>query len=233
MALTKQTASLVAVIQAWMMMIHKILVKRYAFARLPYGPMLARDRERMANLNFIYNTCEIESIQMLRMGRGPFYELVKRFREGGLLKDSIHTSVEEQVCIFLHVVGHNQRFRVIHSTFRRSIETISRYFKQVLYAIGELRHEMIKPPTGQTPAKIRDSFRWYPYFKVSIGLFVQSVLRNVRTEYSLTVLAICRTVLAPSMVLTSQLECPKNNPKLSEEGSTTPARMCLQLWILI
>ena len=82
MALTKQTASLVAVIQAWMMMIHKILVKRYAFARLPYGPMLARDRERMANLNFIYNNCEIESIQMLRMGRGPFYELVKRFREG-------------------------------------------------------------------------------------------------------------------------------------------------------
>ena len=84
MALTKQTASLVAVIQAWMMIIHKILVKRYAFARLPYGLTLARYRERMVNLNFIYNTCEIESIQMLRMGRGPFYELVKRFREGGV-----------------------------------------------------------------------------------------------------------------------------------------------------
>ena len=125
----------------------------------------------------------------------------------GLLKDSIHTSVEEKVCIFLHVIGHNQRFRVIHSTFRRSIETISWYFKQVLYAIGDLRHEMIKPPTCQTPAKIRDSFRWYPYFKIRISLFVKSVLRNVRTEYSLKFLLIRRTVLAPSMVLTSQQEC--------------------------
>ncbi|XBH65338.1 hypothetical protein VPH35_118952 [Triticum aestivum] len=71
--------------------------------------------------------------------------------------------------MFLHVVGHNQRFRVIHNTFRRSTETISRYFKQVLYAVGELREEMIRRPSGQTPPKIRGSPRWYPYFKDCIG----------------------------------------------------------------
>jgi hypothetical protein len=83
------------------------------------------------------------------------------------MSDSIHTFVEEQVAMFLHVVGHNQRFRVMHNTFSRSIETISRYFNQVLYAIGELRQEMIKPPLGDIPSKIRYSKRWYPYFKVS------------------------------------------------------------------
>jgi hypothetical protein len=50
---------------------------------------------------------------MLRMRRAPFYELVKRFRERGLLSDSIHTCVKEQVVMFLHVVGHNQWFRVM------------------------------------------------------------------------------------------------------------------------
>ena len=70
--------------------------------------------------------------------------------------------------MFLHVVGHNQRFRVIHNTFRRSMETISRYFRQVLYVVGELRGEMIRRPSSQTPPKIRGSPRWYPYFKVSI-----------------------------------------------------------------
>jgi hypothetical protein len=55
----------------------------------------------------------------------------------------------------------------MHNAFRRSIETISRYFNQVLYAIGELRQEMIKPPSGDIPSKIRYSKRWYPYFKVS------------------------------------------------------------------
>jgi hypothetical protein len=39
------------------------------------------------------------------MRRAPFYELVKRFRERGMLSDSIHTCVEEQVAMFLHVVG--------------------------------------------------------------------------------------------------------------------------------
>jgi hypothetical protein len=129
--------------------------------------MLQRDQERIANLNNIYNCNDVEAIQMLRMRRAPFYALVKSFRERGLLTDSIHTSVEEQVAMFLHVVGHNQRFRVIHNTFRRSTETISRYFQQVLYAIGELRGEMIKPASMNTPTKIKNSYRWFPYFRVS------------------------------------------------------------------
>jgi len=103
---------------------------------------------------------------MLRMRRAPFFRLCNLLRERNLLRDSIHSSVEEQVAMFLHVVGHNQRFRVIHQSWRRSIETVSRYFKEVLYAIGELRHEMIKPPSSETPLKIRNSSRWYPYFKV-------------------------------------------------------------------
>jgi hypothetical protein len=57
------------------------------------------------------------------MNRAPFFALVRRFRATRLLVDNLHTSVEEQLAIFLHVVSHNQRFRVIHNTFRRSRET--------------------------------------------------------------------------------------------------------------
>jgi hypothetical protein len=57
--------------------------------------------------------------------------------------------------MFVHAVGHNQRFRVIHNTFRRSRETISRYFKQVVCALEELEEEMIESPKGQTPTKVR------------------------------------------------------------------------------
>ena len=109
---------------------------------------------------------------MLQMGKAPFAKLVETFRTRGLLKNSLHTGVGEQVAMFLHVVGHNQRFGVIHSRFRRSSETISRYFKQVLYAVGEMRGEMIKPASVRTPEKMRNSFRWYPYFKVSKSNFI-------------------------------------------------------------
>ena len=83
-----------------------------------------------------------------------------------MLRDTIHSSVEEQVAMFLHVVGHNQRFRVIHQNFRRSIETVSRYFREVLYVVGELREELIRAPSGETTLKIRNSPRWFPYLKV-------------------------------------------------------------------
>jgi hypothetical protein len=38
-------------------------------------------------------------------------------------------------------------------------------FKQVLFAIRELREEMIKPPSAHTPTKIKDIYRWFPYFQ--------------------------------------------------------------------
>jgi hypothetical protein len=157
MSLVHQAAALVDVIQAWILLLHKISVMQPAYPQVSYGLMLPRDQERFVNLNYIYNMNDVEVVQILMMRRAPFYELVKRFREIGLLQDSIHTYVEEQVATFLHVVGHNQTFRVMHNTFRRSIETIPLYFNQVIYAIGELRQEMIKPPSSETASKIRNN----------------------------------------------------------------------------
>jgi len=33
--------------------------------------------------------------------------------------------------------------------------------------VGELRNEMIVPPSSAVPSKIHNNQRWYPYFKVS------------------------------------------------------------------
>ena len=82
--------------------------------------------------------------------------------------DTINSSIEEQVAMFLHVVGHNQRFRVVHQSFRRSIEIASKHFQQVLFAVGELRGDLIKPPTCSTHPKILGSHRWNPFFKVTV-----------------------------------------------------------------
>jgi hypothetical protein len=100
------------------------------------------------------------------MRKAPFFQLVNLFRERHLLEDNINSSMEEQVAMFLHIVGHNQRFRVIQHTFRRSLETVSRYFAQVLYAVGELRGELIRSNAETINPKIHGSRRWYPYFKV-------------------------------------------------------------------
>src|SRR6266540_68752 len=159
-----QAAALVTALYAFIF--SRLRVGQCEPPRLTYGPMSKRDEERQENLNKIYNCNDLECVNMLRMRRAPFFHLCNLLRSRNLLTDSINSTVEEQVAMFLHVVGHNQRFRVIHQNWRRSVETVSRYFKEVLYAIGEFRNEMITPPLSETPLKIRNSSRWYPYFKV-------------------------------------------------------------------
>jgi hypothetical protein len=157
-------AALVVVVSAWFY----VRFRRMSTSRqgITYGPMSERDQERIANLRFIYHSDDTNGVDLLRMKRAPFFQLCDLFRTRGLLRDSIQSNVEEQVAMFLHVVGHNQRFRVIKLTFRRSIETISRYFQEVLYAVGELRAKMILPPSTAIPTKIQHSRRWNPFFKV-------------------------------------------------------------------
>ena len=96
---------------------------------------------RQRTLALIYNSTDVECISMLRMRRAPFFALCDLLRHRQLVTDREGVSVEEQVAMFLHVVGHNQRFRVVRHSFRRSIETVHKHFHVVLNAVGQLRTE--------------------------------------------------------------------------------------------
>jgi hypothetical protein len=104
-------------IHAWMFVILERQVGCNAKPAITYDPMFERDKERMNNLNHIYNNNDVESIQMSRMKRTPFNNMLNTFMIR-LLKDNIHRCIDEQVAMFLHVLGYNQRFRMIHSTWR-------------------------------------------------------------------------------------------------------------------
>lgn len=139
------------------------------------GRRIDMDIARESNLRYIYHSTDTNCSNQLRMKRAPFFRLGNLFRERELLKDSIHTSIEEQVAMFLLIVGHNTRFRALQSIFRRSIEVISRYFKTVLYAVGELRGEMIRPPSTNIHPKIQENTRFNPYFKVTYFYLQNSI----------------------------------------------------------
>jgi hypothetical protein len=103
---------------------------------------------------------------MLQLGRDSFFHFCKVFRDYGLLEDTIHMCIEEQVALFLNTVGHNLRNRLIATNFDRSGETVSHYFNKVLRAVGALGKEFIRPASLDTPSKIAGNPRWDPYFKV-------------------------------------------------------------------
>lgn len=136
---------------------------------ITYGPMEERDRMRLDYLNTKIWMSDTTCVNMLRLSRSSFFRFCKGFRDRGLLEDTIHMCVEEQVAMFLNTVGHNLRNRLVGTNYGRSGETVSRYFNKVLRAIGELRAELIRPPSLETPSKIAGNPRWDPYFKDCIG----------------------------------------------------------------
>nr|XP_012464043.1 unnamed protein product [Gossypium raimondii] len=98
-----------------------------------------------------------------------FSNLCDILSRNNLLQSTKYLNIREQVVIFLHIIGHNVRFRVIRSRYYRSTETIHRYFRVVLRAILKLYKLVIRLPDESTPSDIRNNPRFYPYFKDCIG----------------------------------------------------------------
>lgn len=106
--------------------------------------------------------------EMFRMDKHVFHKLCDILRQRGMLRDTAGVMIEEQLGIFLNIIGHNERNRVIQERFQHSGETISRHFNNVLKAIKSLSREFLQPPPLLTPAEITVNQRFYPYFQVHI-----------------------------------------------------------------
>jgi hypothetical protein len=191
---------------------------------LLYSLRCEAKQHRQRTLQRIYRSTDIECVSMIRMSRTPFFALCDLFRQRGLVPESAGCSVEEQVAMFLHIVGHNPRFRVVHQSFARSIDTIHRNFHQVLYAIGEIRNEVIKPPSSTTRPNILGSPRWNHWFKVSVICTISvhmSRMSNGLSQFHI----LYRISLVSLMAHMSWLEFLGGCSKLSGVGKSTPHRM--------
>ncbi|XBJ05571.1 hypothetical protein VPH35_024328 [Triticum aestivum] len=143
--------------------------KRKRREAITYAPIDERDRMRREYFDNKIWKNDTTCVNMLRLRREPFFRFCQLFRDRNLLKDTIHLTIEQQVAMFLHTVGHNIRNMVIGANFDRSGEVVSRYFQRVLHAIGELRDDLIRKPSLETQTKIEGNYRWDPYFKDCIG----------------------------------------------------------------
>jgi hypothetical protein len=134
--------------------------------KITYAPIEERDRMRIDYRNNKIWKNDVTSANMLRLNGTSFFHFSKHFQDCGILEDTIHMCVEQQVALFLHTISYNIRSRVVATNFGRSGETVSRYFNKVLHAVGELWNDYIKSPSMATPTKISGSSRWDPYFKM-------------------------------------------------------------------
>ncbi|EEF31599.1 uncharacterized protein LOC8263895 isoform X2 [Ricinus communis] len=142
-------------------------------------------------------------LENFRMDKQVFYKLCDILQAKGLLRHTNRIKIEEQLAIFLFIVGHNLRTRAVQELFRYSGETISRHFNNVLNAIMAISLDFFHPPGSDVPSEILGDPRFYPYFKdcvgavdgihipVMVGVDEQGPFRDKNGLLSQNVLAAC------------------------------------------
>lgn len=119
--------------------------------------------ERVDFLQRLVYLSDETCLEQLRMNRAAFVKLCTMLQTKGNLKESKYLQIHEQVAIFLHVLAHHAKNRVVKFMFRRSGETVSKYFNIVLNAVLRLEGELFQTPEP-IPENSTDE-RW-KYFKV-------------------------------------------------------------------
>ncbi|KAL4021188.1 hypothetical protein IC575_019979 [Cucumis melo] len=105
--------------------------------------------------------------QSTRMDRRCFTILCHLLRTVAGLTSIEVVDVEEMVAMFLHIVAHDVKNRVIQREFMRSGETISRHFNMVLLVVIRLHDKLLKKPQPVNNDCTDQRWRW---FEVPISL---------------------------------------------------------------
>ncbi|PPD85537.1 hypothetical protein GOBAR_DD17528 [Gossypium barbadense] len=100
-------------------------------------------------------------IEQVRMNRTAFFKLCEMLESIGGLKSSRNMLVDEQVTMFLHIISHHLKNRVIKHHFRRSRETVSRAFHSVLNAVIRLQDVLFKKPEPITADSSNTRWKWF------------------------------------------------------------------------
>ena len=163
-----KTAILASVASVLLVGVTLLKTLRRRHRQLPMAPYINHVAEREEYKNSILHGSEGHCVNQIRIKPIAFHNLCHILTKGEHVHPTIHMSITEQVFIFLHIIGHNVRFRVMGSRIYRSTETVHRYFKVVPREVLKLYRALIRLRSEDTPLEIRNSRRFYPYFQVNI-----------------------------------------------------------------
>ncbi|KAL5172258.1 hypothetical protein HKD37_16G045047 [Glycine soja] len=99
--------------------------------------------ERHSFLNRLYRGTNKDCIEQLRLSKNAFFNLCRILQEKGGLVRTRNVPTTEAVSMFLHILAHNLKYRVVQFSYYRSKETISRQFNDVLRAVMKVSKDYL------------------------------------------------------------------------------------------
>jgi len=85
--------------------------------KIPHQPFINRDVDWENYINSVLYCGDTHCLNYIRMRPGPFFELCEMLKRRALLVNMKHMTVRKQVLLFLHLIGHNVRFRQLEEGF--------------------------------------------------------------------------------------------------------------------
>ncbi|KAL0554867.1 hypothetical protein IC582_008797 [Cucumis melo] len=130
-----------------------------------------------------------------RMDKRTFAILCHLLRTVSGLSSTEIVDVEEMVAMFLHVLAHDVKNRVIQREFVRSSETVSRYFNIVLFVVVRLYEVFIKRSAPYVYFNLQNCFGALDktYIKVNVPAGDRSTFRTCKGDIATNVLGVCDT----------------------------------------
>ncbi|KAK1410490.1 hypothetical protein QVD17_37027 [Tagetes erecta] len=187
-------------------------------------------------------------LHQLRMNRATFVTLCNMLENTGNLKASKYLQVDEQVAIFLYVLAHHVKNRVAKFLFRRSGDTISKHFNNVLNSVIRLQNELFKKPESISETSTDERWKWFKgclgaidgtHISVQVPEEDKPRYRNRKGDITTSVLAACTPdmqfiyvllgwegsaadgrILRSAMIRENGLQVPKGNYYLVDAGYT-------------
>uniref|UniRef100_A0A9I9EAT3 DUF8040 domain-containing protein n=1 Tax=Cucumis melo TaxID=3656 RepID=A0A9I9EAT3_CUCME len=129
--------------------------------RITHIPHDSRHRIRQLAYFCMIHAKDLVCRQSTRIDRRCFAILCHLLRTIGGLTSTEVIDVEEMVAMFLHILAHDVKNRVIQWEFMRSGETIFRHFHMVLLAIIRLHDKLLKKPQPVANDCTDQRWRWF------------------------------------------------------------------------
>ena len=104
------------------------------------------------------------------------------------------------VAIFLHIISHDVKNRIMRRQFARSGETVSRQFNVVLSALLRLHELLLKRPEPVPENSTDDKWKWFKnclgavdrtYIKVNVPTSDRPRYRTKKNKIATNVLGVC------------------------------------------
>ncbi|XP_057774824.1 uncharacterized protein LOC130993805 [Salvia miltiorrhiza] len=162
--------------------------------------IIARMPDQEKHLSRMIGLNDVDCISNLRMDRNTFGRLCRILRERGGLVNGRHVIVEEQVAMFLSVLAHHKKNRVVKFDFWRSGQTISHYVHAVLGAILRIHDIFLAKPEAVPDDCTDPRWQWFKgclgaldgtYVNVMVSNNDKARYRTRKGQISTNVLGVC------------------------------------------